>query len=48
MILIKKDYEIDRMRKAGRILAETLLVVEENVRPIARKTKKKEKKDSDD
>lgn len=33
MILIKKDYEIDRMRKARRILAETLLVVEENVRP---------------
>ena len=33
MILIKKDYEIDHMRKSGRILAETLLVVEENIKP---------------
>lgn len=33
MIKYKKHHEIDLMRKAGRIVAETLLLVEENIRP---------------
>lgn len=33
MIIIKNNYEIDLMRKAGRLLGETLLKVEENVKP---------------
>lgn len=33
MIIIKNEIEIDLMRKAGRILGETLNLLEENVRP---------------
>lgn len=33
MIIIKNNKEIDLMRSAGRIVAETLLLVEEKVRP---------------
>ena len=33
MIFIKNNQEIDLMRKAGKIVAETLLLVEEKVRP---------------
>ena len=33
MIIIKNDKEIDLMRIAGRIVAETLLLVEKEVRP---------------
>ena len=33
MIIIKNDKEIDLMRKAGKIVAETLLVVEKNIKP---------------
>ena len=33
MIIIKNNQEIDRMRSAGKIVAETLLLVEEKVRP---------------
>ena len=33
MIFIKNNNEIDLMRKAGKIVAETLLLVEEKVRP---------------
>ncbi|MGG7143913.1 type I methionyl aminopeptidase [Clostridium nigeriense] len=33
MIFIKNNKEIDLMRKAGKIVAETLLLVEEKVRP---------------
>lgn len=33
MIIIKNNKEIDLMRKAGKIVAETLLLVEEKVRP---------------
>ncbi|MBU5455735.1 type I methionyl aminopeptidase [Caproiciproducens sp. MSJ-32] len=33
MIFIKKDKEIELMRLAGRIVAETLLLIEEKVRP---------------
>ena len=33
MIIIKNNHEIDLMRDAGRIVAETLLLVEENVKP---------------
>ena len=33
MIIIKNNNEIDRMRDAGRIVAETLLIVEEKIKP---------------
>lgn len=33
MIIVKNNREIDLMRKAGRIVAETLQLVEENVKP---------------
>ncbi|MGG7178944.1 type I methionyl aminopeptidase [Clostridium paraputrificum] len=33
MIIIKNNHEIDLMRDAGRIVAETLLLVEEKVKP---------------
>ena len=33
MIIIKNNLEIDLMRKAGRLLAETLLRVEDSVKP---------------
>lgn len=33
MIIIKNDKEINLMRKAGKIVAETLLVVEKNIKP---------------
>lgn len=33
MIILKNEIEIDLMRKAGRILGETLNLLEENVRP---------------
>ena len=33
MIILKNDSEIDLMRKAGRIVGETLLLIEENIRP---------------
>jgi len=33
MIIIKNDHEIHKMREAGRLVAETLLVVEKNVKP---------------
>ena len=33
MIIIKNDKEIDLMRIAGRIVAETLLLVEKEVKP---------------
>lgn len=33
MILIKNDYEINCMRSAGKVLAETLLLLEEKVKP---------------
>ena len=33
MIILKNNHEIDLMRDAGRIVAETLLLVEENVKP---------------
>lgn len=33
MIVLKNDVEIDLMRKAGRILAETLQLLEEKIRP---------------
>ena len=33
MIIIKNDKEIDLMRKAGKIVAETLLVIEKNIKP---------------
>lgn len=33
MILIKNNYEINCMRSAGRILAETLLLLEEEIKP---------------
>ena len=33
MIIIKNDKEIDLMRIAGRIVAETLLLVEKKVKP---------------
>lgn len=33
MIILKNNQEIELMRRAGRIVAETLLVVEKNVRP---------------
>ena len=33
MIKLKNSYEVDLMRKAGKIVAETLQVVEFNVKP---------------
>ncbi|WP_160678908.1 type I methionyl aminopeptidase [Clostridium sp. C8-1-8] len=33
MIILKNDNEIDLMRKAGRLLGEVLLLLEENIRP---------------
>ena len=33
MVIIKNDKEINLMRKAGKIVAETLLVVEKNIKP---------------
>ena len=33
MIKLKNNHEIDLMRKAGRIVAETLLIVEDNIKP---------------
>lgn len=33
MIFFKSNHEIDLMRKAGRIVAETLLLVEESIKP---------------
>ncbi|MEG2936347.1 MAG: type I methionyl aminopeptidase [Clostridium sp.] len=33
MIILKNEHEIDLMRAAGRIVAETLLLIEEKVRP---------------
>lgn len=33
MIILKNEHEIDLMRKAGRIVGETLLMLEEKVRP---------------
>ena len=33
MIIIKNDKEIDLMRKAGRIVAETLLLVKKKIKP---------------
>ena len=33
MIIIKNNKEIDLMRSAGKIVAETLLLIEEKVRP---------------
>ncbi|SHE46981.1 type I methionyl aminopeptidase [Clostridium fallax] len=33
MIFLKKNSEVDLMRKAGRIVGETLLLIEENIRP---------------
>ncbi|MCQ2968609.1 MAG: type I methionyl aminopeptidase [Clostridium sp.] len=33
MIIIKNDKEIDLMRKAGKVVAETLLLVEKNIKP---------------
>lgn len=33
MIKLKNNHEIDLMRKAGKIVAETLLIVEDNIKP---------------
>lgn len=33
MIILKNEHEVDLMRKAGRIVGETLLMLEEKVRP---------------
>lgn len=38
MIIIKNDHDISLMRGAGRLVAETLLLVEECVKPGDRKS----------